>query len=99
MADNLVNLYWLGKCSAVRETTPVVTQRSREASDMPRTKKRKKDIARRGDHIVSLYCGSDSKHDSKHARIEEDRCFVANIRVLSLVHILNVLCVLPFVVG
>lgn len=41
MADNLVNLYWLGKCSAVRETTPVVTQRSREASDMPRTKKRK----------------------------------------------------------
>lgn len=41
MADNLVNLYWLGKCSTVRETTPVVTQRSREASDMPRTKKRK----------------------------------------------------------
>lgn len=98
MADNLVNLYWLGKCSAVRETTPVVTQRSREASDMPRTKKRKT-LLKRADHIVSLYCGSDSKHDSKHARIEEDRCFVANIRVLSLVHILNVLCVLPFVVG
>ena len=63
---------------------------------LPRTKnEEEKDIARRGDHIVSLYCGSDSKHD----RSEEHRCFVANIRVLSLVHILNVLFLLPFVVG
>lgn len=47
MVDNLVNLYWLGKCSVVRETTSVVTQRSREASDIA-AHQEEKDIARRG---------------------------------------------------
>lgn len=43
MADDFVNFYWIGKRSPiVRETTSIVTQRSREvAFDVPHSGKRK----------------------------------------------------------
>lgn len=41
MADDFENFYWLGNCSAVREITQIVTQSSRETSDMPHIEKRK----------------------------------------------------------
>lgn len=42
MADDFVNFYWIGKRPVVRETTSIVTQRSREvAFDMPHSGKRK----------------------------------------------------------
>lgn len=63
MAGDFVNLYWLRERSIVRETTPTVTRRSREASEHVAHQK-EKDVARGGDSkdntIVSNICVSGS---------------------------------------
>lgn len=48
MAGDFVNLYWLRERSIVRETTPTVTRRGREASEHV-ARQKEKDVARGGD--------------------------------------------------
>lgn len=82
-------IYWLCRHSVVRET-PIVTQRTREASDMPHAEKRKTSLS--GEIISRRYIVAvilNKTRPRKRRSLVASRCCVADIRKLFLVLIFD----------